>query len=160
MSDVVNTQLLQVGSHTYRLRARPIGGKPLQQPQQQHLEDDEEAAAAAAWEEQQGATNAAEAASDDELIDEALISQEGGSFVTRVSVDPQVLRDAISRVCSDSQDMQSYSDICISMATQQGQLCHIMQSIRSCMYTGAQNASMWLPWGCLCYDCKFCCSNC
>jgi hypothetical protein len=94
MSDVVNTQLLQVGSHTYRLRTRPIGGKPLPQPQQQHYEDDEEAAAAAAWEEQQGAGDAAEAAADNELIDESLISQEAGSFVTRVSVDPQVLRDA------------------------------------------------------------------
>jgi hypothetical protein len=94
MSEVVNTQLLQVGSHTYRLRARPIGGKPLPQQQQQHYEDDEDAAAAAAWEEHQGAGDAAGAAADDELIDESLISQEGSSFVTRVSVDPQVSRDA------------------------------------------------------------------
>jgi hypothetical protein len=90
MSDVVNVQLLQVDGHTYRLRTQPIGGKPLpkQQRQEQYYEDEEEAAAAA-WEQEQGRAEAVDAAAD-ELIDESLISQEGSSFVTRISVDPQV----------------------------------------------------------------------
>jgi hypothetical protein len=89
MANVVNVQLLHVDGRTYRVRAQPIGGKPLpQQQQQQHYEDEEEAAAAA-WEEAQGAGEADDAAAD-ELIDESLISQEGDIFVTRISVDPQV----------------------------------------------------------------------
>lgn len=88
MTDVVKTQLLQVGNHTYRMRTQPIGGKPLPQQVRQQ-DDDEEAAAAAAWEEEH-VKGEAEIATAEDLIDESLISQEGSSLVTCVSVDPQV----------------------------------------------------------------------
>lgn len=78
MASVVHTQLLRVGNHTYRMRTQPIvGGRPLDEPQ--YAEEE------AAWQED-------EAGIDDagELLDDSLISQEGDSYVTRISVDPEV----------------------------------------------------------------------
>ncbi|WIA35225.1 hypothetical protein OEZ86_003687 [Tetradesmus obliquus] len=100
MANVVNVHLLQVDGHTYRQRTQTIDGKPQrqqqqQQQQQQHYEDDEEAAAAA-WEEQQHKGEAVDAA-EDELVDDSLISQDGGNYVTRISVDPQLIPHIIGK---------------------------------------------------------------
>uniref|UniRef100_A0A383VIG8 K Homology domain-containing protein n=1 Tax=Tetradesmus obliquus TaxID=3088 RepID=A0A383VIG8_TETOB len=98
MANVVNVHLLQVDGHTYRQRTQTIDGKPQrqqQQQQQQHYKDEEEAAAAA-WEEQQHKGEAVDAG-EDELVDDSLISQDGGNYVTRISVDPQLIPHIIGK---------------------------------------------------------------
>jgi hypothetical protein len=80
MASVVHCDLLPIGSHIYRIRTQSIGGRHQQhQPWTSVNEEDQEG-----WLDQAAIDN------EEELIDSSLITQEGGNFITRIAVDPQV----------------------------------------------------------------------
>lgn len=81
-SVIEGVNLLDIAGHTYRLRTQPISGSK---------QSKSTPAAAADYQQDWQAEEELEILTmEDEPIDESLITQEGDSFVTQLSVDSQV----------------------------------------------------------------------
>eukprot|EP00775_Hariotina_reticulata_P012350 gene12350-12484_t len=96
MASVAHCDLLPIGGHIYRIRTQSLGGRHHHQPLTSVGEQDSEE-----WLKQAAIEN------EEELIDESLITQESGSFITRISVDPQVLPFVIGREGHKKKEIES-----------------------------------------------------